>query len=232
MIRNVLFKIGFVPRFFMLFSLLNAADPLTTALAKLDTNAAAFRSAKADIQYTTHNAVVDIDSTQTGIILLKRPAPKEMHALIDFQGADAHTVSLQGEIAQIYYPKAKTVQEYEVGKKRDLFDQVFLLGFGGSGKELSAAYEITLVSPEEMVNGSPAIHLQLIPKQKQVLSFLKKVDLWLSTTTGYPVQQKGLQPSGDSTLLTYSKLQVNPNISESALKLKLSKGVQKVTPQK
>ena len=101
MIRNVLFKIGFVPRFFMLFSLLNAADPLTTALAKLDTNAAAFRSAKADIQYTTHNAVVDIDSTQTGIILLKRPAPKEMHALIDFQGADAHTVSLQGEIAQI-----------------------------------------------------------------------------------------------------------------------------------
>ena len=232
MSRNALLKIGFVPSFFMLLGLLHAADPLSTALAKLDTNAATFRSAKAEIRYTTHNAVVNIDSTQTGTILLKRPAPKEMHALIDFQGADAHTVSLQGEVAQIYYPKAKTVQEYEVGKKRDLFDQVFLLGFGGSGKELNAAYEVTLISPNEMVNGSQAIHLQLVPKQKHVLSILKKVDLWLSTTTGYPVQQKGLQPSGDSTLLTYSKLQVNPNISDGALKLKLPKGVQKVTPQK
>jgi outer membrane lipoprotein-sorting protein len=229
---NGLLKTGFVSKFVVLTAVAYAADPLTTALAKLDSNAATFRSAKASIQYTTHNAVVDIDTTQSGTILLKRPAPKQMHALIDFQGADAHTVSLQGEIAQIYYPKAKTVQEYEVGKKRDLFDQVFLLGFGGSGKELSAAYEITLISPEESVNGSKAVHVQLVPKQKQVLSFLKKVDLWLSTATGYPVQQKGLQPSGDSTLLTYSNLQVNGNISDSALKLKLPKGVQKVTPQK
>jgi len=230
MILHRLFIRGFVTSCFC--ALLSAADPLATALAKLDANAASFRSASANIRYQTHNAVVDIDSTQTGTILLKRPAPREMHALIDFKEPDAHTVSLQGEVAQIYYPKIKTVQEYQVGKKRDLFDQVFLLGFGGSGKELSSAYDITLVAPEETVNKEKTIHLQLVPKQKQVLSFLRKVDLWLSTNTGYPVQQKGIQPSGDSTLLTYSDLKVNPNIPDSALKLKLPKGVQRVTPQK
>lgn len=211
---------------------LAAADPLATALAQLDTNAAAFRSASADIRYTTHNAVVDIDTTQNGKLLVKRGAPHEMKALIDFAPPDAHTVALEGGIAQIYYPKIKTVQEYQVGKKRDLFDQVFLLGFGGSGKELSAAYEVTLVAAEESVSGEKTVHLQLVPKQKDVLSFLRKVDLWLSTTTGYPVQQKGVQPSGDSTLLGYSSLKVNPNISDKALKLKLPSGVQKVYPQK
>ncbi len=155
-----------------------------------------------------------------------------MKALIDFAAPDPHTVALEGTTAQIYYPKIKTVQEYQVGKKRDLFDQVFLLGFGGSGKELSAAYEITLIAPEETVNGEKTVHLQLVPKQKEVLSFLRKVDLWLSAATGYPVQQKGVQPSGDSTLLAYSGLKLNPNISDGALKLKLPKGVQKVYPQK
>jgi len=225
--------IGFVPPFlFLAAAVASAADPLAASLAKLDANALTFRSASAQIRYTTHNAVVDIDTTQNGTILLKRSAPREMRALIDFTGTDAHTVALAGTTAQIYYPKIKTVQEYEVGKKRDLFDQVFLVGFGGSGKELSAAYEITMVAPEEQVNGEPTVHLQLVPKQQQVLSFLRKVDLWLSTNTGYPVQQRGIQPSGDSTLLTYSGLKVNPNISGTALKLKLPKGVQKVYPQK
>ena len=227
MIANKLLIFGFVPAIFSW-----GADPLAATLAKMDSNSASFRSASANIRYQTHNAVVDVDSTQTGTILLKRPAPREMHALIDFKEPDSHTVSLQGEVAQIYYPKIKTVQEYQVGKKRDLFDQVFLLGFGGSGRDLSAAYDITLVASEELVGTEKTVHLQLIPKQKQVLSFLKKVDLWLSTATGYPVQQKGVQPSGDSTLLTYSALKINPNISDSALKLKLPKGVQKVTPQK
>ncbi len=227
MMIKKLFVFGFVPSIFCL-----AADPLAATLAKMDTNSASFRSASANIRYQTHNAVVDIDTTQTGTILLKRPAPRQMHALIDFKDPDAHTVSLEGEVAQIYYPKIKTVQEYQVGKKRDMFDQVFLLGFGGSGRDLSAAYDITLVAPEELVNNEKTVHIQLVPKQKQVLSFLRKVDLWLSTATGYPVQQKGVQPSGDSTLLTYSALKINPNISDSALKLKLPKGVQKVTPQK
>ena len=202
------------------------------ALAKLDANSALFRSASAGIRYTTHNAAVDIDTSQNGTILLKRSSPKEMRALIDFAEPDAHTVALQGATAQIYYPKIKTVQEYDVGKKRDLFDQVFLLGFGGSGKELAAAYDLTVVAPEETVNGEKTVHLQLVPKQKQVLSVLRKVDLWLSLASGYPLQQKGVQPSGDSTLLTYSNLKLNQNIPDSALKLKLAKGVQKVYPQK
>ena len=224
-------KIGFVFAFFC-SACLAATDPLGNALSKMDANAASFRSASANIKYTTHNAVVDIDTTQNGTLLLKRAGPREMKALIDFAAPDAHTVALEGTTAQIYYPNVKTVQQYEVGKKRDLFDQVFLLGFGGSGKELAAAYDVTLVNPEEAIDGEKTIHLQLVPKQKEVLSFLKKVDLWLSSTNGYPVQQKGLQPSGDFTLLAYSGLKVNPNISDGSLKLKLPKGVQKVYPQK
>ncbi|MDQ6679076.1 MAG: outer membrane lipoprotein carrier protein LolA [Acidobacteriota bacterium] len=211
---------------------LTGGDPLQTALSRLDANAASFKSAKAKITYTTHNVAVDLDTTQTGSILLKRPAPRELRALIDFTGADAHTLMLQGQTAQLYYPKINTVQEYEIGKNRDLFEQVFLLGFGGSGKELAAAYDVTLLGADEVRNGEKTTHLQLIPKSKQVSQYLRKVELWLSNSTGYPVQQKGYQPSGDSTLLAYADLIINSNIPDSALKLKPRKGFQKVYPQK
>ena len=207
-------------------------DELSNTLAKLDANAASFKAASAQIRYTTHNAVVDVDSTENGTMQLKRSGPHEMTALIEFTGATAHSISLQGTTARIFYPKNKTVQQYEVGKKRDLFDQVFLLGFGGSGKELASAYNVTVVAPDETVGGEKTIHLQLTPKQKEVQGFLKQVDLWLSSATGYPVQQKGIQPSGDSTLLAYAGLKINPKLSDSALKLKLPSGVQTVYPQK
>lgn len=200
-------------------------------MARLDANAANFKSARAAITYTTHNAAVDLDTTQNGTILLKRPAPRDLRALIDFTGADAHTLLLQGQTAQLYYPKINTVQEYEIGKNRDLFEQVFLLGFGGSGKELTAAYDVTLLGADEVQNGETT-HLQLVPKSKQVLQYLRKVELWLSNSTGYPVRQKGYQPSGDFTLLAYTDLTINPNIPDSALKLKPRKGFQKVYPQK
>ncbi|MCU1262402.1 MAG: hypothetical protein JWO80_5287 [Bryobacterales bacterium] len=208
-----------------------AADPVSDALARMDQNAAAFQGVSANINRVTHNAAVGVDHTETGTMLLKRPSPHDMRVLITFAPPDEKTVALQGEVADVYYPKINTVQEYQAGKYRDLFDQFFLLGFGSSGKELSSAYDITSLG-EDTVGGEKALHLQLIPKSKKVRDQLPKVELWLSEKTGYPVQQKLYFPSGDYQIVTYSNLKVNPKIADSALRLKTPKGVQKVYPGK
>ena len=36
------------------------------------------------------------------------------------------------------YPKLKTVQEIDLGKRTDLIDQFLLVGFGTSGQELQS----------------------------------------------------------------------------------------------
>jgi outer membrane lipoprotein-sorting protein len=205
-----------------------AEDPAATALALMDANAAVFKGVSTDITRVTHNAFLNSNHTEAGAMLLKRPAPRDMRVLITFP---AQTVSMQGKTAQVYTPTAKMVQVYDATKFRSLFDQFFLLGFGSSGKELAAAYDVSPLG-DAPVNGEKTLHLQLIPKEKKVRDQLAKVELWLSAGTGYPVQQQLFFPNGDYQTITYSALKINPNINDSSMKLKLPKDVQTTYPAK
>lgn len=208
-----------------------AADPVAGILTRMDQNAAAFKAASGSLERISHVASVDVDHSASGMIYLKRTRPLEMHALIDFVKPDPQQVALTGTVAQIYYPKIATVQEYDLGKRKALFDQFYLLGFGGTGKELAEAYEIQYIGPEE-VRGAKASHLLLTPKSAEVLKSIRKVDLWLSDATGYTSQLRITVPAGDTTTLIYTNLKVNPNLPDSALKLKLPKGVRIEHPGK
>ncbi len=204
-------------------------DDISDVLAHMDRNASQFRDAKASLKQVSHNAAVDVENSQIGVMYLKRDGT-DYRILISFQPPEEKTVWLQGKTADIYYPKLKTVQEYDVGKNRQLFDQYFLLGFGSSGQDVAKSYAITSLGPAT-VNGETANHLQLIPKTKEVLANLRKVEIWMSDKSGYPVQQKLYQPSGDTITLVYSDLKINTKFSDSLLKPKLPKGVEIKKPQ-
>ncbi len=207
-----------------------AADPLVGVLARMDASAAAFKSMSANLKRVSHTAVINEDSVDSGTIKLKR-SHGDTRMLVDLTAPDRKTAALEGDTFQIYLPKIKTVQEYDLGKKRELLDQFLLLGFGTPGRELSRAYDTTFMGAET-VEGHKSGHLQLIPKSPDVLKQLNKIDLWISDDTGYPVQQKFNQPSGDYTLVTFSDLKVNPNLPDSALKLQIPKGVKREYPQR
>ena len=100
------------------------------------------------------------------------------------------------------------------------------LGFGASGKELKADYTLQELGADT-VNGQKAMRLELIPKSKEVLKQLPRIELWISAATGYPIQQKLHQTGGDYMLATYSDVVINPRLPDSAYKLNLPKGVKK-----
>jgi outer membrane lipoprotein-sorting protein len=222
-------------RFFSGFALLAlsaaSGQSLESVLASMDRAAAAFRSMSAEVKRLSHTAVINENTVDTGTMLLKRSKPREMRMLIDLREPDPKTVALAGKKLEIYYPKINTVQEYDVGKHRAMMDQFFLIGFGTSGKELAASYTIKLLGSES-VAGQKAAHLELIPKSKEVLQHLKKLELWVAEATGYPVQQKFFLPANDYMLVTYTAMKVNPDLADSALKLKLPGGVKREYPQR
>jgi outer membrane lipoprotein-sorting protein len=123
------------------------------------------------------------------------------------------------------------VQEYDLGKYRGLVEQFMLLGFGNSSKELQGGYAVRMLGAKS-VAGQPTEHLELIPKSKDVLQHLTKVELWVSDSSGYPVQQQFFFPGGDYRTVTYTNVKVNPDLPDSALKLQLPRGVKRETPQK
>ena len=122
----------------------------------------------------------------------------------------------------------KTVEEYDFGKS---VEKYMALGFGASGKELKADYSVRELG-SEAANGQKTLKLELIPKAKEVLQQFPKIELWMSDSTAYPVQQKLYQTGGDYMLVTYADVVINPSLPDSAFKLNIPKGVKRVFPGK
>lgn len=203
---------------------------LEAVYARIDRAAAGFKSFTAEIRRLTHTDVINDDTIDSGTMKLKRNKAHDMRMLIDLTQPDPKAVSVQGKKAEIYYPRIQTVQEYDLGKYRDWLDQFYLVGFGTTSKELQDAYNIRLLGSDTKA-GQKVTGLELIPKSKDILQHLKKFELWISDSKGLPVEQK-YYPPGQYIVVTYSNVNVNPDLPDSALKLQLPKGVKREFPQK
>jgi outer membrane lipoprotein-sorting protein len=208
-----------------------AAQDLQTVMARVDKAAAGFRSMSASVRMLYHTAVINDDTVDGGTMNLKRVRPKEYRILVNLTEPDVRALALEGRKAEIYYPKIKTVQEYDLAGYRCLVDQYMLLGFGNSSKDLQSGYTVRLLGAQT-VAGQPTEHLELIPKSKEVSQRLTRVELWVADSSGYPVQQQFFFPGGDYRTVTYTNLKMNPDLPDSAYKLQLPRGVKRETPQK
>lgn len=214
------------------FGAIAADNSLTAVFKRMDQASAKFRTLKADMKKLAHTAVINEDSVDTGTIAVKVPKPHDLRMLIDFQEPDKKTVVIAGTKVDIYYPKTNTVQEYDLGKShRSQMEQFLRLGFGSNSKDLTDAYSVKSGGPET-VAGEPTTRLELVPKSKDLLAQFPKFELWISDQTGISVQQKMYQPGGDYSVATYTNMQINPNLPDSAVSLNLPKGVHKEYPQK
>jgi len=199
-----------------------AAQTLDELLARMDQNAMSFKSMSAKLRYMSYVAVIKEGTVSTGTLTMKR-SRREAMVLVDFTEPDPKTVAVAGTKVAIYLPKLQTVEEYDLGKS---VEKYLALGFGASGKELKADYTLR-ESGADTVTGQKAMRLELIPKSKEVLKQLPRIELWISAATGYPIQQKLHQTGGDYMLATYSDVVINPRLPDSAYKLNLPKGVKK-----
>jgi outer membrane lipoprotein-sorting protein len=204
---------------------------LDDAFARLDKAAQQFKSVTADIKRNVHTAVINDDARDQGSIRVRHDKGHDTKMLIDFTGAEAKTVSLDGADVSVYYPKLNTVQIYDVGSKRNLVDQFLLLGFGASSSQLKDNYNITYAGME-MIGSDNTWHLQLVPKSADALKNLKRAELWISPNSGLPMQQKfTTSGTGDFTLVTYSNMKPNAPVSDKDLKLSYPKGVKVEHPR-
>ena len=210
-------RIGFI-FFLLLFRGSAGADTLDEALNRLDHAGSQFKSMAANFNYVKHTAIVNEDSPANGTIKIKRPKPGDLIGLLDFLAPDQKTVSLTGQTVDIYLPKLKTIQEYDLGKQKMLLEQFILFGFGTSRRDLEASYSVSYGGAETL-GGEPTTRIVLHSKKPEVAQHLSMFELWISDKTGEPVQQKFYEPSGDYNVFTYSNMKINPSLSASDLQL-------------
>jgi outer membrane lipoprotein-sorting protein len=226
-------RIPIITVLFAVLLLMPSGSPAATleqVLAAMDKTAAGFRDMSAKLARVDHTAVINDDSEESGTVRMQRTGSRGVRMAIEFSGPDTRTVVFEKNTAQVYYPKMKTVQVWELGKYRALVDQFLLLGFGSSGAGLKQNYNLK-VTGEEQVGGEQAARLELVPISPSVLEHLKKAELWISPA-GYPLQQKFYKPSGDYTLVTYNDVKLNTGIPDDGFRLKLPSGVKREYPQR
>jgi outer membrane lipoprotein-sorting protein len=207
-----------------------AADTVQAVFARMDQEAATFKQITGNLKKTEYTSVLNDTTIESGQMWLKR-AGRGVVLRIEFTEPNARSVSVQGNTAELYYPKINTVQVYDLGKFGGLVDKFLALGFGGSGKDITKDYAVTL-GGEESINGQRTTRLELAPKAAKVLEQIRKVELWIPADAGHPIQQRFVQSNDDYYLVTYSDLKLDPALPDSAFHLSLPAGVRKEYPQK
>jgi outer membrane lipoprotein-sorting protein len=196
----------------LVYPILLQSQDVQSVLQRMDQAAPAFKGMTADLKMVTYTKILDDTTTETGKITMQRVKKNDTRALIEFFGESARTLTLQGKIVRIYYPNLNQYQNYDVGKTVNV-NQFLLLGFGSSGKDLSASYQIKGEGTEK-VTGVDTTKLLLTPKDQKMQEHLKTVEIWVPNDSPNPIQQKFNEPSGNYRLVTYSNIKVNPHLSQ------------------
>ena len=73
--------------------------------------------------------------------------------------------------------------------------------------------------------------VKLTPRDPEIKKYLNRIDLWI-TDDNYPIQEKLWEPSGDTILVNYSNVRINPHISVTAFDLHPAPNVKIEYPQR
>jgi len=197
-----------------------------SALRELDSQAKSFHSLSADVERTKVTVVVNDHSTENGTLLVRGDK-----MLLEMKPPDARTILRTGDNLYIYTPGLKRVEEYNLGKNRNLVDQFLLLGFGTSGKELQKSYLVTVLGEPEL-DDKKTIELELTPKSQDFRNQISKIQIWFDESNWLPVQQQFFETgSGDYFIIRYSNIVRNPGFGKSQFEPHWPKDTEKIKPQ-
>lgn len=202
-----------------------SAESLNVLLSRMDQAAKGTQSVSADLKRTEYTAVLGETAVSSGSIRLKRSRAGTI-GVVEFTEPDPSVVHFTGKAAEKYMPKAKLLEVYEFGKQFKFLDQYLLLGFGTPGSELKKDYQVKVIG-EEPVAGRNTTRLELVPKDKDILDMISKIELWIPAGESNTVQTKVTQSSRNYFLFEYSGVEINPRLPDAAFEFEPPAGVQR-----
>jgi outer membrane lipoprotein-sorting protein len=205
-----------------------AAQPsVDSVLSMMGRSAQDFHSLSANVEHVKYTDVVKDTSVETGRFYVRRDDKMR----IEIQKPDERTILRTGDQLYVYTPKINRVEEYDLGKNRQLVDQYVLLGFGTKVENIRKSYEVS-VKDEEEFDQKKTVVLELTPKSESVARQISKIQMWIDEASWLPVQQKFFEPgSGDYFLFHYTNLMKNLKLGDVKFKPDWPKSVTKIKPR-
>lgn len=209
-------------------AILSQDADLAKVLAQMDASSAKFQDVQADITVDLFTAVVQDHEIQKGKTAFRRVGgAMEMATQIQTDNGQPSERDLLYKGGQLFFYQPSLKQEtiFSAGANRGEYDSLLATGFGASGKELSAAWTVTLQGMEA-VEGTQTAKLDLVPKQDNIRNNVSHITLWVDLARDISLKQIMFQPSGDTRTVTYSNIRYNAHPPASLFTLKVASGTQ------
>jgi outer membrane lipoprotein-sorting protein len=192
----------------------------------MDAAAAKFQSAQADFAWDQYTAVVQSHDVQKGTIAFRRVGKStEMiaHVKTDNDQPSPKDVLYKAGQLDFYQP---TLKQDTVMSSPANVERYLTLGFGGSGKDLQANWNIAYQGME-MIDGVQTAKLDLTSKDPGTNNMFTHITVWIDPQRAISMKQQLFQDSGDSRTAVYSNIKMN-SVPASAFALQMMPGTQKV----
>jgi outer membrane lipoprotein-sorting protein len=175
-------------------------------LAQMDAASAKFQNAQADFVWDNYTKVVDDHEKQTGTIYFERVGGQtQMAALV--QQPTRKTVVYKEATLSYYDPGLDQLNVFAAGKNKAQYESFLTLGFGGSGKDLKAAWQINDLGPET-IDGVTTEKLDLSSDQAKSANIVH-ITVWIDPVRAVSLKQIFYYTSGDTRTCTFTHIKYN-----------------------
>jgi len=206
-----------------------ASGDLATVLAKMNQSSNGFKSAQGDFEFQSYQKLTDDTETQKGRIYFLRKKDG-VDAAFDIGGPAPKQVVYKDGKLQVYEKKINQVTERAVGKNKSDVEAFLSLGFGASGDDLKADYDIKM-DGWETVDGVKAAKLDLTPKKEKVQQTYNRIILWIDPDKDVLLKQQFFEHSGDYRVAHYTNMKLNEKIQNDVFRLKTNGDTKTIKPQ-
>ncbi len=200
---------------------------LTKVLSQMDAAAAKFGSAQANFAWDQYTAVVQEHDVQKGTIAFRRGAKgTAMVAHVETEDGQPapKQVLFKGGVLDLYQPAIKQETVVHAGANQSQFESFATLGFGGSGKELEANWNVAYEGADT-IDGASVAKLALTPKHAGPNPMFTRIEIWIDPATATSRKQVFYNLGGDTRTATYTNIVLN-RTPESEFTLKVPPGTQ------
>lgn len=223
------FKYGFTAALAFAFFAARAAlaapqDDLKSVLDRLNVTSASFHSATAQVEYdSVQTAPIEDTDVQTGVFYFERKngaASVGVHFDKHNGKPSGKAYTYVGGTFKLFEPGINQVTTHSGAGK---YESYVVLGFGASGKDLEAKWDIKYLGSEMLSDGKSTVktaELELVAKDPAVRKTFSKVNIWLDTDRAVSIKQVFTLSATSTWVCKYSNFQINQSIPKDAFSFK------------
>jgi len=139
---------------------------------------------------------------ERGTVFVERPT----RVALRYDDPEARVIVIDGDKMTVSWPSAALHDVKDIGASQRRLQKYFV---DSSAKELKGHFD---VSAREALDRPGTYAITMVPKRKQILEGMTRLELWLDRTTLLLSAMRMTFPGGDSKTMTFTDVKVNVTI--------------------